>query len=205
MHTAAETPGDRRRARFGVALVAVWALACVVIGASLMTSHWVSLPSPSTEDAALRRSLRRLHPHSGWLAVHFLDEECACSRQILRHLKSRRALRDVEECVVLLGNGEAAPELRAAGFAVHRCERDALAEKYHVEAAPLLVVADPEGAPVYVGGYTDRKQGLAVRDVAILEACRNRSVPQALPVFGCGASPRLRDILDPFALKYRSE
>jgi hypothetical protein len=54
---------------------------------------------------------------------------------------------------------------------------------------------------VYSGGYTSRKQGPEIEDVAIVAAVRAQKVPKTLPVFGCATARELASALDPLGLK----
>ena len=76
-----------------------------------------------------------------------------------------------------------------------------LAARYGLEAAPVFVVADPEGELRYVGGYTTRKQGLDNRDLAIITELRAGHDQRELPLFGCAVSRSLQQLLDPLGLR----
>ena len=75
-----------------------------------------------------------------------------------------------------------------------------LAARWHDEASPLLVIADPAGAVRYVGGYGRHKQSPVVEDLAILADLRAAHDRAALPVFGCATSARLARRVDPLGL-----
>ncbi|QDV09953.1 hypothetical protein Poly30_55140 [Planctomycetes bacterium Poly30] len=55
---------------------------------------------------------------------------------------------------------------------------------------------------VFLGGYTERKQGLAYLDLQTLEQLRAGIQPSPLPVYGCGVSTSLQSALDPLRIKY---
>ena len=93
------------------------------------------------------------------------------------------------------------PALRAAGFHVKVITPATLRARFHIEAAPLLVVGRPDGAVGYVGGYSRHKQSTAYEDLAILADLREHTDRTALPVFGCATSERLASALDPLGLR----
>jgi hypothetical protein len=73
-----------------------------------------------------------------------------------------------------------------------------LVERYDLQAAPLLVVADPTDTVRYLGGYTSRKQGADVRDLGVIAATRFGLTVPPLPAFGCAVASELRARLNPF-------
>ena len=58
----------------------------------------------------------------------------------------------------------------------------------------------PDGTVRYVGGYTDRKQGLDAKDLAIVADTRAGQDVAPLPIFGCAVSARLRAALNPLGM-----
>lgn len=187
-----------------------WAPLALLIGASLMVGHWYTLPRPRTEDSSVARalaSLRRADERNAWLATHVLYSECRCSVRILTHLFARRPMSGVAEKILLVGeNGEYVARGRAAGFEVTVVDPNELAERFHIQAVPLLVVQDPANAVRYLGGYTDRKQGPDIRDTSIIRDLVTGGSSRELPLFGCAVSQKLQALLDPLGLEYsRSE
>jgi len=187
-----------------------WAIVLFVTATSLMAAHLYALPKPADDDALLASSLNGLRSKTerGWLAVHVLYAECRCSRRILSHLAIDARPRGVSEKLLLVGaNPELEPELSrisGRGFEIIRTTSTELRERFHVQAVPLLLVLGPDGVVRYSGGYTERKQGLDVRDRQIIVGLiENRPAPE-LPVFGCAVSKELQRLLDPLALKARS-
>jgi hypothetical protein len=61
-----------------------------------------------------------------------------------------------------------------------------------IEAAPLLVVLNPQGQLAYSGGYTQRKGGPEIEDTTILAKVQQAMPPTSLPIFGCAVSERLK-------------
>lgn len=185
----------------------VWVPSIVLPGVYLMAWHLLALPQPSAHDPVLARAVvveRRAEDGARWIALHVLSADCGCSQRVLARLAARRPMAGVSERILLVGEpGDAAMRARAAGFPVEVLTGEELGARYHVEAAPLMVVADGAGVIRYVGGYTQSKQGPDIEDVAILGSLLRGEDVAALPVFGCAVSRRLQTTLDPFRLKYR--
>ena len=174
----------------------------------LMVGHWYSLPKPAHEDRALEQAVHALRApgDSGrWTVVHALYSKCRCSQRILTHLFDRRPLAGTTEVIVLVGShAEYEREARQSGFRLDVISPEEFSKKYHFEAAPLFAVSDPNGSLRYVGGYTDRKQSLAVRDVEIIRALQAHGSPRELPLFGCAVSRSLQALIDPLGIKNRT-
>jgi hypothetical protein len=172
--------------------------------ASLGAAQWSSLPAPSVEERALVRAVAEARTAGQpKVLVHVLYAECACSRRIFAHLTRRRALPDAAETVLLVDGDDAVRSaLGSAGYRVVDVTPDELETRYGVSAAPLLVVALEDDTPQYVGGYTERKQGLEVEDTRIVARLERGDSPAFLPLFGCAVSERLQRLLDPMGLKY---
>ena len=185
----------------------IWVAILFVAGTSLAAAHF-ALPKPDVKSQALERALSSLRSQSGeqkWLAVHVLYAQCRCSRNILEHLAASRRPAGFSEKVLLVGERrELDPLLRRMsdrGMDVRRTTVTELQSKFHVEAAPLLLVVDPRGTVRYSGGYTERKQGLDVRDAEIMARLARQQAVAELPLFGCAVSDGLRKLLDPLQLK----
>jgi hypothetical protein len=183
--------------------LATWLLGMLAVGSTLLARHALALPRP-TADAALARSMATLREpgHVGqWMAVHVLYTECRCSRILVDHLLSTNRPSDVVEEVLLVGRDtDLEARLTARGFRVVQVRPTELAERYHVTAAPLLIVTAPDDSVRYVGGYTTRKQGPGVRDLEIIEGARAARPLASLPVLGCAVSDKLRAMLNPLGL-----
>ncbi len=203
--TAGLTRRALRRGAAGVFFVA-WAGLAVTAGASLMASHWQTLPVPESSDPRLARALAELRPPSGdpsWLAIHVLYSKCRCSQRIFDHLFDEPRPPGVQESIVLVG-ADAALQRRAAqaGFELTVVSPRELEARFHVVSAPLLIALDAADVVRYAGGYTDRKQGPDIRDIAVLSALQSGRSAQELPLFGCGVSRELQELIDPLGLKY---
>lgn len=205
LHTVQNT-WDRWKTYILRAVFWLWAPALVVAVASLMVGHWVALPTPEASDrqlaAAIEASRAPKDPQH-WRSLHVLYTECTCSRRILEHLLEGNRPKSVAETVVLVGY-DVGLESRIIeqGFSLETVSQEELMQKYNIEAAPLLVVADPMGHVRYVGGYTGRKQGLAVQDTRIIAQLMSGARVQQLPAYGCGVSLALQETLDPLQIKY---
>lgn len=192
-----------------LALFAVWVPALFLVVANLAAAHWYSLPEPDRHGSALRGALSALRKElraDGWSATHVLYGFCPCSRRVVEHLVARGADRALTESVLLVGDK---PSLRAMlgarGFAVQVIDPPQLKSRWGIEAAPLLIVASPQGAIRYLGGYSDRKQGPVIRDGEIIARVMRGGPESALPLFGCAVSRTLQAALDPLGLKYSND
>ncbi|MCG5053031.1 MAG: hypothetical protein KA712_08740 [Myxococcales bacterium] len=191
---------------WGLVVLGVWFVVCLGVVGSLMVGHWVSLPVPNAAAAQRLETLGASPPGAKrpWLVVHALYGKCTCSQRIFESLVSTTRPRGVREILLL---ADAAPTWRAqahaAGLEIRGLTAPELKERYGIEAAPLFMVFDPQGRLVHTGGYTERKQGLAIVDRAIVEALMAEpNAPRPpLPVFGCGVSRQLQQLLDPLGIK----
>lgn len=202
---ARKGPPSRLRRLAGRLFVTLWAPALLVPGSLLMASHVLTLPEPNAVDPVMVASVARARPAeaaAGFFAVHVLLGRCNCSKRILQHIGARGPRRDLRERVLLV---EPTPEGLAmavdAGFDTESLTREQLGERYHIEAAPLMVVADPAGAIVYVGGYTRRKQSLDVRDTEITSRLLAGERVEPLPLYGCAVAKSLEKQLDPLGIR----
>jgi hypothetical protein len=188
-----------------------WGVVLFVAASSLMAAHVYALPKPDAADQAMGRALNQLRSASDkdrWLVVHVLYAECKCSRRILDHLATSDRVSGVSEKLLLVGHRAELEarlgEITARGFSVVKTSSKELRDRFHVQAAPLLLVIAPDGTVRYTGGYTDRKQGLGIRDVAIVRDLVASGTANELPLFGCATSKELQELLDPLALRARS-
>ena len=210
MEPAISPERPRRRRLFAWLTIAAWAVICVLIGASLLIDHLISLPEPAAADPTFQQALARQRPADArghWWVVHVIADGCGCSRRVLDHLIAGHRPGDLVERVVFVTQHprDAAPtlaELALAGFTVDVVEPEALVARYGVEAAPLLIAVDPGGTLRYAGGYTRRKQAADIRDLDILAALRRGEPVEPLPAFGCAVGAHLRSKLDPLGIRY---
>ncbi len=200
----------RKLAYFGLGL---WGALCVVCGAYLLASHLLTLPAPAANDPVLHQAIagnRRADQRDRWLVLHVVAESCRCSRRVLDHLLASDRPPGVVERVVFVTEHQAAATtewdaaIRARGFDLDMVAPDELVARYHVEAAPLLVIVDPDDKVRYVGGYTPRKQASDVRDLAVIAAVRRGATVEPLPAFGCAIGRALSTTLDPLGIRTRN-
>lgn len=203
------SPAPSRRLLAHLGLVA-WAGLCVVLGAYLLAGHLLTLPTPTAADPELRQAIaanRHADQRDRWLVLHVLSEDCKCSRRVLDHLLADHRPAGVIERIVLVsehGAAELGAAIRARGFELDAVTPDELVARYHVEAAPLLVIVDPHDSVRYVGGYTPRKQAADMRDVAVIAASLQGETVEPLPTFGCAVGRALTTKLDPFGIRFRN-
>lgn len=183
-----------------------WAGLALVGTSTLMASHLYTLPQPELADPKLRERVAALRTNVApdqWHAIHVLYAACRCSQRIFDHLFDAPRPAGFHETVLLVGDDDAAvARANAAGFEVVGVTPTQLAQEFHIEAAPLLMVSDPAGRIVYAGGYSERKQGYEALDREVMEGLRDGAAPSTLPLFGCGVSKQLQSALDPLGLKY---
>jgi hypothetical protein len=179
----------------------IWAGSLTAVGACLMVSHWVPLPNPEVDGLGYREILVRTGGRQ-WSAFHFLYAECPCSRRVLEHVLARSPRHDVREEIVLIGgDAELANRTKNQGFVVDQISPQQLKGKYGVEAAPLLVVVDPQSQVRYAGGYTSRKRAFEIQDMTIVSNLLSDQDVEPLPVYGCAVSKSLQTIVDPLRIK----
>jgi hypothetical protein len=187
----------------------LWAVVAFVVTGSLASAHEYTLPHPARTDRVLQSALaaQRTADEAGRFGVtHVMYAACRCSQGIIDHLTARGARKDVAEHVVLVGQDvELASRLTRAGFRLDNIEPIELKRKYGLEAAPMLIVAATSGDVAYMGGYTLHKQGLDIRDNALIDELIAGKSADELPLFGCAVSRALQKMLDPFGLKYPGE
>lgn len=194
------------RLRRGVARVglALWLVAMMGLGALLLARHMLALPAPDRDDPTVAAAVAARAPRGSWFAVHILYRPCPCSGRIVDHLLGSRRPAGLRELVVLVDDvareDDTVRGLRARGFAVELSTPAELAARWNDEAAPLFIVADPDGAVGYVGGYNRHKQSPRIEDLAIVADLQAARVSVARPVFGCATSARLARRADPLGL-----
>lgn len=176
--------------------IVAWLALCLLVGGSLLAGHLLTLPVPERGDPELRAAIAKTRTDHGWLAIHVLSQECRCSQRIVAHLLASQRP-DIHERIVWIG--DAPPD--APGFAIERVTPKQLEARYHLVAAPVLLVADPAGEIRYVGGYTDQKQAADIRDLEVIAMAKTQAAVEALPAFGCAVSEALRDQLDPLGVR----
>ena len=184
--------------RSGQALLVAWFIAMLALGAGLMGKHLIALraPAPDARLGAALAALRRPEDKGRFFAVHVLSGECRCSQRVAEYLASTARPRGYAELVLWVGDEPPPATLAEHGFTVRRVTVADL-DAYGVESAPMLIALRPSNEVRYAGGYTTRKQGPVIEDLAILEAARDQLSVASLPVFGCAVGERLKRELSP--------
>jgi hypothetical protein len=202
------------RSAVGKLILGVWGVGILVVGASLMAGHLVSLPVPRVTDSRLRASLAA-GPGVAlgqWSAHHVLYQGCGCSQRVLAHLLKRHARPGLVETVVYVRDpaasdtteqASASAEAPRAGFGFETSTPTELEHRYAVESAPFLLIADGAGQVRYAGGYTARSGSQQIEDTEILDGLQAGRPVGTLPVFGCAVSSRVQQAIDPLGLKYK--
>ena len=183
----------------GLLCIVIWLAITGTLVASLSLGHWALLPHPAVGETfpakPTQRSTQRLH------AFHFLYNDCPCSQRVLDRVVNRLPVDGMDERIVLIGGDSVDVEI-PSGFKSDHCTPQELKKKYGVEAAPLLVVIRSDGTILYSGGYTHRQRGPNIQDESILRSIVGGDDVEGLPVFGCAVSNELKQLVDPFRLKY---
>lgn len=199
-------PMTRRRKVLLGSTLAVWGGVLVVVCATLLAGHFYALPIPSVADPVLAAGVHSdlaTEGWDGWAVVHVFYAECGCSERVAEHLFAEARPPGVHEKVVVVGEH---PQWQAKaernGFSYETVTQEDLRSRYGIEGAPLMVVVDAGGQIRYAGAYTDRKRGLVVRDLEILEDLRAGNEVAAIPLFGCAVGKDLQAAFDPLRLKY---
>ncbi len=181
----------------------IWASALTIIISFLMVGHWVALPSnlpilDNSQIVQIKTDLAsQLH------VQHILSQSCPCSHRIAKHLASRWPIPSVQEQIVVVESAtDTTSMMFPEAYSVKRINAEQLMDEYAIESAPQLLVTDSAGKIVYSGGYTARKQGYEIRDYEIISSLLRGESVEALPIYGCAVSKRLRRAVDPLGLKY---
>jgi hypothetical protein len=185
--------------------LAIWALLLLSVGAILMAGHWIVLPTPDAGDEQLGAAVAGVTTPGDrrWQLTHVLYADCRCSQRIFEYLLTRPTPDGAGERVLLVGqNDDFAARARRRGIQLIAVTPQELKTRFHIESAPLLLITDPDGNLRYTGGYSTRKQGPDYRDVETLESLLSVGSARSLPLYGCGVSRDLQQLLDPLNVKY---
>lgn len=188
-----------------------WAGVMLLMGTSLMSGHWVTMPHPELSDSKwtgqIQEQIRQSSTSKSeslrqWNTLHVLYANCPCSMQVANEILSGPPEADVKETIVLVGN-DADLEKRAQslGFQFESLTQEGLKLKYGLEAAPCLLITTREYRPCYIGGYTSRKRGPDNQYKTIIRALKNGQVVDSYPIFGCAISKSLQQEFDPLGIK----
>lgn len=181
----------------------VWASLLTVTISYLMVGHWVALPS--NQPVLVNNQIVRIKTDlaSQLHVQHVLSQSCPCSQRIAKHLASRWPIPSVSEQIVVVESPKDTTSMVFPdAYSVKRVSAERLMADYAIESAPVLLITDSNGKVVYSGGYTARKQGYEIRDYEIIASLLRGEAVEALPVYGCAVSTRLKKVVDPLGLKY---
>jgi hypothetical protein len=187
----------------GKAILAGWIVVTLVGIAALSLQHMASLPEPD-DEALLSRAMLQLRRNSSQnFLVHVIYAECSCSRALFAHLVARRPFPGAEEAVLFVGADSNKQEsAKRAGFTFTTVSAQELADRFGLEAAPVLIVFDSAGRLRYVGGYYAHPAGITPLDKRIYALVATGARVEPLPVFGCAVSSRLQKSLNPLGAVY---
>jgi hypothetical protein len=201
--TPTDRPAPNKVSRLGKALLAGWALVVLVGLASMSLGHMAAMPEPG-DEGRLVRELRALRsdPDRAFI-VHVIYAGCSCTARLFAHLTQRPRFADADELVLFVGDD---PEKRraaeSAGLRFATASPAALAERFGIEAAPLLIAFDTAGRLRYAGGYYNHPSTIFPLDEKIHAQLAQGGAPAPLPLFGCAVSARLQASVDPLGIVY---
>ena len=92
--------------------------------------------------------------------------------------------------------------LKLAGFPVRNIDPETVFSKYHVAAAPWLILVSPAGDVQYQGGYTPAHARNNYQDQQVWADLANGRPVEPLPVLGCALGKRVQRSIDPLGIKY---
>ncbi len=196
--------GTGKSLLWGKIFLVLWVIAVSLLLSLLGAQH----AAPFARSSALGGTTSFVHSltqESGaWQMLHVVADGCRCSARVIDHLLQRGRYAGLgAEAVVVIGHRpDWERKLRALGFSYAELSGDAVAEKTGVEAAPTLVIIDPQGTVRYAAGYYKTWQLIEAQDAAILQQVKQGQDPVPLPLFGCAFSQRLQAAVDPLRLKY---
>ena len=189
----------------GKVLLAGWIVLSLVGLSSLSLSHMAAMPKPD-DGSRLERAMLALPRKPGQnLFVHVIYAGCSCTERLFAHLLQRGPFPGTDEVVLFIGeDAEKQRSARRAGFEFISMSPAALADRFGLEAAPILAAFDTADRLRYVGGYYNHPAALLPLDQRILRQVIDGASPPVLPVFGCAVTERLQGSVDPLGIVYRS-
>lgn len=198
--------GARGRQRMAIAVIGIWVMVAVVALGSIGMSHSAPMPAPADELRLARAASALAGRGSKAAYVHVIDPACSCSAGLLRQLLATGARSDYREVIVFVGEDSALRRAaEGAGFAFRELSRTALVAELGLEVAPVLIALDSTGALRYAGGYFDKPAAVESRQAWIHARLMAGEAVAPLPVYGCAASERLRERVDPLGVVYRGD
>jgi hypothetical protein len=197
------------------ALIGAWVAVALLGISSLAVPHMAAMPAPhwvpwgpatpAPREAKLSGAFLELRQRdTGRFIVHVIYQRCSCTERLFAHLVARGAFSDAEEIVVFVGEDAGKRQAATrAGFRYLAVSAEDLAQRFGLEAAPVLLAFDAPGRLRYAGGYFDHPSTVKSLDESIYARVAAGELPQPLPIFGCAVSSRLQDSVDPLGLVYR--
>lgn len=189
----------------GWALIGAWLLLSLIGIASLGVSHTAPMPGPTPEERLTSALLAlRDRPRMPFL-VHVIYARCSCTERLFKHLVERKALPDLAETILFVGDDPGKQErARAAGYRFATVTPAELKQRYDLEAAPVLFAFTGDGRLAYAGGYFDKPAAVVALDERIISGVEHGGQPDPLPVYGCAVSAELQKSVDPLGIVYRN-
>ncbi|PYO03416.1 MAG: hypothetical protein DMD91_01030 [Candidatus Rokuibacteriota bacterium] len=189
----------------GKVLLAGWIVIALTGLASLSLSHMAAMPEPGDEAQLTRAMLTLRRGATTNFLVHVISAGCSCTDRLFAHLVERGRLPGSEELVLFVGEDPAKRQsAERAGFAFTTVSAAELADRYGLEAAPVLIAFDATGRLRYAGGYFAHPSTGSPLDEKIYAQLADAASPDPLPVFGCAVSARLQKSVDPLGIVYSS-
>jgi hypothetical protein len=186
------------------ALIAAWIAVALLGISSLAVPHMAAMPQAEGQARTIRALLELRRADSRRFVVHVIYRGCSCTERLFAHLVSRGAFADAEELVLFVGDDDAKRKAATgAGYRYVAVSAPELAERFGLEAAPVLFTFDASARLRYAGGYFDHPSTQTSLDESIYARVAAGEAPKALPIFGCAVSPRLQDSVDPLGIVYR--
>ena len=185
--------------------LAGWIVIALTGLASLSLSHMAAMPEPDDEARLTRAMLALRHDTTTNFLVHVIYAGCSCTERLFAHLVERGRLPGSDELVLFVGEDPVKRQsAERAGFAFTTVSATELADRYGLEAAPVLAAFDATGRLRYVGGYYAHPSTVSPLDEKIYAQLATAASPAPLPVFGCAVSARLQKSVDPLGIVYSS-
>lgn len=175
-------------------LIGIWAISLGLALSLMLSLHY--LPHQN-------ETIRGLPETAGLNVHHFLNEQCSCSKKLITHLSSRKAVPGVRETVHLIhARTETSAQLTAAGYQVEPVEEEIAARHFNLQALPQLVIRTG-GETLYQGGYGPDQQHLAIyEDARLIQEPTRENLARAYPVFGCANGEVRKRATDLMGIKY---
>jgi hypothetical protein len=188
--------------RLGKLFLIIWIPAISAVIGFLMLNHIIAMPLPD-DYKKIQQNMPRLRHGAGWLMVHVIYQNCSCTNSLTESLLERGPRPGIDESIIFVGDDPAfEKKFEARGFSFEFETKASIAERYGIEAAPMLLIFSPQDRLEYGGGYFERPSVYRSMDQKYLARLQKGEKVEALPLYGCAVSTRLQKITDPFGIKY---